>query len=87
MNKKITVSIPATSANLGPGYDVLGLALNLAARQAHQADGGVFHDARDDRDGRRHGRGQRAQLGHQRRDNESLHEWLARLAAQAGLEF
>jgi len=27
-----------------------------------------------------------AQLGHQRRDNESLHDWLARVAAQTGLE-
>ena len=29
MNKKVTVSVPATSANLGPGYDCLGLALEL----------------------------------------------------------
>jgi homoserine kinase len=29
MNKKVTVHIPATSANLGPGFDVLGLALRL----------------------------------------------------------
>jgi homoserine kinase len=29
MNKQITVTIPATTANLGPGYDCLGLALAL----------------------------------------------------------
>lgn len=29
MRKKFTVSVPATSANLGPGYDSLGLALEL----------------------------------------------------------
>ncbi len=29
MNKKVTVHIPATSANLGPGFDVLGVALRL----------------------------------------------------------
>ena len=26
---KIHVSVPATTANLGPGFDALGLALNL----------------------------------------------------------
>jgi homoserine kinase len=29
MNRKVTVSVPATSANLGPGFDVLGAALKL----------------------------------------------------------
>lgn len=29
MHSKVTVSIPATSANLGPGFDCLGLALGL----------------------------------------------------------
>jgi len=29
MSKKITVQVPATSANLGPGFDVLGVALKL----------------------------------------------------------
>ncbi len=29
MSKKVTVHVPATSANLGPGFDVLGLALAL----------------------------------------------------------
>ena len=29
MNKKITVRVPATSANCGPGFDTLGLACNL----------------------------------------------------------
>lgn len=28
-NKTVTVSVPASSANLGPGFDVLGLSLNL----------------------------------------------------------
>jgi len=28
MNKKITIHVPATSANLGPGFDVLGIALH-----------------------------------------------------------
>lgn len=27
--RQVTVSVPATSANLGPGYDCLGIALNL----------------------------------------------------------
>lgn len=29
MGKKIIVKVPATTANLGPGFDVLGMALNL----------------------------------------------------------
>ncbi len=29
MSKKVVVHIPATSANLGPGFDVLGLGLAL----------------------------------------------------------
>lgn len=29
MSKKITIHVPASSANLGPGFDVLGVALNL----------------------------------------------------------
>ena len=29
MNKKVTVRVPATSANCGPGFDTLGLACNL----------------------------------------------------------
>jgi homoserine kinase len=28
MNKKVTVQVPATSANLGPGFDILGIALH-----------------------------------------------------------
>ncbi len=28
----ISVRVPATSANLGPGYDAVGLALSLSAR-------------------------------------------------------
>lgn len=33
----ITVSVPSTSANLGPGYDCLGLALNLRHRVTFEA--------------------------------------------------
>ncbi|HAA89499.1 MAG: Homoserine kinase [Thermoanaerobacterales bacterium 50_218] len=29
MRKKVVVEVPATTANLGPGFDVLGMALNL----------------------------------------------------------
>ncbi len=32
MNKQVTITIPATSANLGPGFDCLGLALGLYNR-------------------------------------------------------
>ena len=28
-NQRVTVRVPATSANLGPGFDALGLALDL----------------------------------------------------------
>jgi len=38
MNKKITVHIPATSANLGPGFDVLGVALHLYNEVSLSAD-------------------------------------------------
>jgi homoserine kinase len=30
--QKVTISVPATSANLGPGFDCLGIALNLRHR-------------------------------------------------------
>lgn len=36
--KKVTVSIPATSANLGPGFDVLGVALHLFNQVSMEAD-------------------------------------------------
>ena len=29
MSREVTVRVPATSANLGPGFDCLGLALDL----------------------------------------------------------
>src|SRR6185312_14149862 len=38
MNKKVTVHIPATSANLGPGFDVLGVALRLYNDVSMSAD-------------------------------------------------
>lgn len=28
-NKSVTVKVPATSANLGPGFDTLGIALDI----------------------------------------------------------
>ena len=38
MNKKVTVHVPATSANLGPGFDVLGVALRLYNEVSFSAD-------------------------------------------------
>ena len=29
INKKIVLRVPATSANVGPGFDSLGMALNI----------------------------------------------------------
>ncbi|MSZ21273.1 MAG: homoserine kinase, partial [Actinobacteria bacterium] len=29
IGRKVTVKVPATSANLGPGFDTLGLALSF----------------------------------------------------------
>ncbi len=40
MNKKVAVHIPATSANLGPGFDVLGVALALYNEIHLEVDGG-----------------------------------------------
>jgi homoserine kinase len=31
MPSRITIRVPATSANLGPGFDCLGMALRLTA--------------------------------------------------------
>jgi homoserine kinase len=39
MNKTITVKVPATSANLGPGFDVLGVALRLYNEVTLSVDG------------------------------------------------
>jgi homoserine kinase len=41
----VTAAVPATSANLGPGFDCLGLALDLWSRVTVSLDGG--HDAGD----------------------------------------
>lgn len=41
--EKVTVSVPATSANLGPGFDCLGLALNLHNRLTFTAVPDVTH--------------------------------------------
>ena len=30
LGTKVTVKVPASSANLGPGYDTLGIALSLS---------------------------------------------------------
>ena len=35
--KQVVVRVPATSANLGPGFDVLGLALGLYNRLIERA--------------------------------------------------
>ena len=45
MNKKVTVHIPATSANLGPGFDVLGMALHLYNDVSLSADPSAFAHA------------------------------------------
>ena len=37
----VTVTVPATSANLGPGYDALGLALSLRDRVTVQVHDGA----------------------------------------------
>lgn len=42
LSTPVTVRVPATSANLGPGFDALGLALSLHDEvQAHVTGGGV----------------------------------------------
>ncbi len=38
--KSVTAAVPATSANLGPGFDCLGLALDLWSRVTIALDGG-----------------------------------------------
>jgi homoserine kinase len=45
---QVRVSVPATTANLGPGFDALGLALELfeEVRLGHQTDGGGQHQIR-----------------------------------------
>src|SRR5271165_5818549 len=40
--KKVTVHVPATSANLGPGFDVLGVALHLFNDVTLSADAKAF---------------------------------------------
>jgi homoserine kinase len=49
---EVTIRIPATTANLGPGFDCLGIALHLAnrvtvklSRDANQAKGGMIAEA------------------------------------------
>jgi homoserine kinase len=46
MSKKVTVQVPATSANLGPGFDVLGLALELYNEVHLETDEGHFSSFR-----------------------------------------
>ena len=41
--KKVTVFAPATSANLGPGFDVLGVALNLYNEVTFEAEMAPSH--------------------------------------------
>src|SRR6185295_12184726 len=44
--KKVHVKVPATSANLGPGFDVLGVALPLFNEVTMQINGGGWTSAR-----------------------------------------
>src|SRR5581483_8698240 len=58
MPASVTVRVPATSANLGPGFDALGIALSITGevtvsvdsrgggRQESRADGLALHAAR-----------------------------------------
>jgi homoserine kinase len=39
----VTVSVPATTANLGPGFDCLGLALDLWNEASFSIEGNAFH--------------------------------------------
>jgi homoserine kinase len=41
--KIVTTRVPATTANLGPGYDCLGVALNIANRVTVQHADGIEH--------------------------------------------
>jgi len=41
--KIVTTRVPATTANLGPGYDCLGIALNIANRVTVQRAEGLTH--------------------------------------------
>ena len=46
----ITVQVPATSANMGPGFDALGIALSLYARvRFHQRESGFVITGTDER--------------------------------------
>ena len=65
----MAVEVPATSANLGPGFDSLGLALDLTDRiEARFTDG-----LRRDRRGGRRGRRARAHRRHQPRGPHRAH--------------
>lgn len=44
MSASVTVSVPATSANLGPGFDCLGLALDIRATITLSTDGRSYGD-------------------------------------------
>jgi homoserine kinase len=46
MSKKVSVHVPATSANLGPGFDVLGLALALYNEVHLETESGHFSSFR-----------------------------------------
>ena len=39
MKKKVTVKVPATSGNMGPAFDVLGVALKLYNKITLEVDG------------------------------------------------
>ncbi len=46
MSKKVVVQVPATSANLGPGFDVLGMALSLYNEVHLETDDAQFSSFR-----------------------------------------
>ncbi|MBQ6490830.1 MAG: homoserine kinase [Atopobiaceae bacterium] len=49
MRRRVTVSVPATSANLGVGFDVLGLALDLTAGFSFEPSDELLVTGVDDR--------------------------------------
>src|SRR6266513_1185998 len=46
MSHKVHIRVPATSANLGPGFDVLGVALPLYNEVIMQINGGAWTTTR-----------------------------------------
>lgn len=44
INKKIVLRVPATSANVGPGFDSLGMALNIYTEVSFELSGSAEHN-------------------------------------------